>query len=106
MPKTPEGRLKEAVTKRLTALARFDRTLVWRKRHGSPMGLSGDPDIYGLWAGIHFEIELKAPGKNPTALQQFRRDEWMRAGARCFTVHSLQELHEALERIGPVNSTV
>ena len=96
---TPEGRLLAACKKRLDALHRFDPTFVWRKRHGSLFSKTGDPDITGLWAGKHFEIELKVPGKSPTTLQWFRLREWHDAGAFTFVVHNLEELNEALSQI-------
>jgi hypothetical protein len=63
------------------------------------MGQTGDPDLYGVWRGVPFEIELKIPGESPTLLQQHRLDQWRRAGALTFAVHSLDELTEALERV-------
>jgi hypothetical protein len=76
-----------------------DKTLVFRKRHGTLTAVAGDPDLYGVWRRIPFEIELKAEGKNPTILQAARLMEWELAGAFTFVVHSLQELESALEAI-------
>ena len=99
MPRTPEGRLLDAATARLKTLAASDPSFVWRKRHGSPMGQTGDPDLYGVWRGIPFEIELKIPGASPTPLQQHRLDQWRKAGARAFVVHDLDELTDALNQL-------
>lgn len=63
------------------------------------MGQTGDPDIYGVWGGVAFEIELKIPGKSPTAIQQHRLDQWRDAGALPFVVHSLDELRSSLDAI-------
>lgn len=101
-----EANLKASVAKRLDALHKRDPTFVWRKRHGSVMTKSGDPDIHGVWNGVPFEIELKRPGESPTLLQQFRLNEWAKAGCRTFVVHTLDELHQALEKLGPANSTL
>ena len=35
--------------------------VVVRKRHGTAMGVAGDPDLYGSIHGRHFEIEVKRP---------------------------------------------
>jgi hypothetical protein len=83
MPKSKplERNLQATVFRKLKALRAEDDRLAYRKRHGSIMGLTGDPDVYGLWAGIAWELELKAPGEIPTALQRERLDEWHKAGA-------------------------
>ena len=99
---TPEGRLLRAVERRLKQIAASDPTFTFRKRHGTPLGVSGDPDLYGLWRGAHWEIELKVPSKSPTLLQQFRLSQWAQAGARTFVVHSLPELEAAIGRLRPV----
>ena len=57
-----ESQLLRSIERRLRALAQADPSLQWRKRHGSPMSTAGDPDLYGLWHGVHWEMELKLPG--------------------------------------------
>jgi hypothetical protein len=91
-----ERSLQKSVLAHLEQLRRSDPTLVYRKRHGTVMGVRGDPDIYGLWGGLHFEIELKRPGEEPTVLQRARNQEWGLAGAFGFVVHSMPELRAAL----------
>jgi hypothetical protein len=81
MPKPLESSLKASTARKLKALRAQDNTLVYRKRHGSPMSIAGDPDFYGLWHGLHFELELKAPSQHPSPLQLQRHAEWARAGA-------------------------
>ena len=83
----------------LKKLSGEDPTLVFRKRHGSGMGLSGDPDVYVLWKGRHFEIELKRSGEDPTPLQRLRLEEWGKAGALVGVVRSLEDLREILARV-------
>jgi len=46
-----------------------------RKRRGG-MSNRGEPDLYGCIHGIHFEIEVKAPGNTPTKHQVARLEEW------------------------------
>lgn len=94
-----ERHIQASVIRRLKLLASLDPTLVWRKRHGSVMSVTGDPDLHGVWGGIPFEIELKAPGQSPTLLQSARLASWRRAGCQTFVVHSTSELDEALALI-------
>jgi hypothetical protein len=100
-PPPLERHLLRAVVDRLKLLQAFDKNLVFRKRHGSAHSMSGDPDLYGVWAGIPFEIELKPASKRLTELQAARLEEWQRAGAQTFVVHSLPELESALDQIHP-----
>jgi rubrerythrin len=53
--------------------------VVVRKRHGTVMGVGGDPDLYGVINGRHFEIEVKRPNDPAarlTKLQAQRLLEW------------------------------
>lgn len=43
----------------------------------------GDPDLYGCAMGVHFEIEVKIPGRYPTQVQEARLKEWRAHGAIC-----------------------
>jgi hypothetical protein len=70
-----------------------------RKRHGSVMGVAGDPDLYALYRGVHYEIELKAPGGRPTPLQQARLEEWRRAGAVTWVIDSMTVLRTLVAAI-------
>jgi hypothetical protein len=94
-----ESQLLASIGLRLKRLALADPRLVWRKRHGSAMTTAGDPDITGLWRGLHFEMELKVPGAKPTSLQCSRLAAWNRAGAMCFVIHSLAEFNVAIDTI-------
>jgi hypothetical protein len=94
-----ERSLQKSVLNHLKKLRQQDPTLVYRKRHGTALGKAGDPDIYGVWGGIHFEIELKAPGEEPTPLQRARHQEWGRAGGLVFILHSVVELPNVLDRL-------
>lgn len=94
-----ERHLQASVVKRLKKLQASDNTFVFRNRHGSVYGAAGDPDLYGLWRGLHFEIELKQPGQNPTPLQAQRLMAWESAGAHTFVVRSLFDLDRALHQL-------
>jgi hypothetical protein len=65
-----------------------------RKRHGSPYGMRGDPDVYGLINGHHFEMEIKLDKNTPTTLQEKRLEEWEKHGAIVTVVWSLAEAKE------------
>ena len=73
---------------------------VARKRWGTGMGISGDPDISGCVHGRHFEFEVKRPGEAPTPLQHKRMEEWRAAGAVVGVVTSVDEAHSLLRQNG------
>ena len=67
----------------MTALRRLPGVVV-RKRHGTVMGVAGDPDLYGTFNGRHFEIEVKRPGDPSSQLSELQTQrlmEWRLAGA-------------------------
>ena len=76
--------LEKAVVGRIKAALKKFPGVVVRKRHGTVMGVAGDPDLYGTINGRHFEIEVKRPN-DPSAqlteLQTQRLLEWKTSGA-------------------------
>ena len=52
--------LESAVVGRIVAALKKCPGIVVRKRHGTVMGMAGDPDLYGTINGRHFEIEEAA----------------------------------------------
>ena len=71
--------LEKVIVARIMAELRKYPGIVVRKRHGTVMGLAGDPDLYGAIRGHHFEIEVKrpdAPCSQLTKLQTERLREW------------------------------
>lgn len=99
MSKPLERHLQATVLRRLNALRARDNRLAFRKRHGSAMGVAGDPDVYGVWAGVAWELELKAPGEEPTPLQRARLSEWARAGCVTGVVDNPQAFDSFLARL-------
>ena len=70
--------LEKTVVNRIMATLKKIPGIVVRKRHGTGMGVAGDPDLYGSIDGRHFEIEVKRPDDRarPTPLQLERMEEW------------------------------
>jgi hypothetical protein len=89
--KPREASLLRAVEKELKA-----RGICYRKRHGSPYSVIGDPDIYFVIRGQHYEAELKRPGEKPTKVQEVRLREWGEAGACCALGSSIAEFRSWL----------
>jgi rubrerythrin len=91
---------KSVVGRIVAALKKHPGVVVVRKRHGTAMGVAGDPDLYGTIRGQHFEIEVKRPGdasSQLTKLQTERLLEWTIAGAITGVARSA---HEALVILG------
>lgn len=86
--------LESQVVGRIMAELRKRPGVVVRKRHGTAMGVTGDPDLYGSINGRHFEIEVKRPGyaaSRLTKLQVERLDEWKRVGALAGVARTVDE---------------
>jgi hypothetical protein len=65
-----------------------------RKRHGTVMGVAGDPDLYGTIRGRHFEIEVKRPNDRRSQLTQIQAAnllKWKLAGAITGVARSVDE---------------
>ena len=78
--------LEKAVVARIMAALQRIPGVVVRKRHGTVMGVAGDPDLYGSINGRHFEIEVKRPNdpsSQLTKLQETRLLQWN--GSRAIT---------------------
>ena len=72
---TPEGRIKAKVKKVLDALGAS-----WHMPVSTGFGKAGIADFVGCLQGKYFEIECKANGNKPTALQLAHAAEVRRAG--------------------------
>ena len=76
--------LEKAVVTRIVKALRSYRNVVVRKRHGTAMGVAGDPDLYGTINGRHFEIEVKRPCDSASQLSKLQTErllEWQLGGA-------------------------
>lgn len=72
---------------------------LFRKKHGSAMGVVGDPDIYGSVGGRMVVLEVKKDGNVPTKIQEHRLQEWKDAGAIAAVVHTAEEAMEVLRGV-------
>jgi hypothetical protein len=89
---------KAVVTRIMAALKKFPGVVV-RKRHGTAMGMAGDPDLYGTIRGRHFEIEVKRPNdpsSQLTELQTQRLLEWKLNGAITGVARSVEDARTIL----------
>ncbi len=85
--------LEKSIVGGIVTALRVQPGVVVRKRHGTAMGVAGDPDLYGAIDGRHFEIEVKRPdcASQLTELQAQRLREWARAGAITGVAHTAED---------------
>jgi len=69
-----------------------------RKVHGNAYS-SGEPDIDACVRGRAVKVEVKVPGRKPTAQQLARLRRWQEAQALAGWVTSLSELVELLDHL-------
>lgn len=96
--------LEKAVVVRIVKALRGYAQVVVRKRHGTAMGVTGDPDLYGTIGGRHFEIEVKRPNdpsSKLTELQTRRLMEWQQAGAITGVARSVEDALAILGLVRP-----
>jgi len=100
--------LEKAVVARIMGDLKTRPGVVVRKRHGTAMGVAGDPDLYGTIGGRHFEIEVKRPddpSSRLTKLQRRRLLEWKMAGAIVGVARSVDEAIQILSLAEPEQMT-
>ncbi len=66
------------------------------KRHGNSYAGGGKPDLTGAINGKRFELEVKRPGKKPTALQEREIEAWRTAGVVADVVTSVLDVQGVL----------
>lgn len=54
---------------------------LWRSEPRGPHSVAGVADIVGCYKGLYVEIELKAPGKYPTAWDGLSAIQWTHSAA-------------------------
>ena len=89
-----ETALSRAVQARFKALGGLAR-----KVHSSGYTGAGEPDIDACLHGRAIKVELKQPGKVPTAIQLATLRKWEAAGALAGWVRSVTELNELLSHL-------
>lgn len=93
---TPEGKVKDAIKKGLAllGLVQTSKAADVKPNHtgkfhmpvSNGMGVHGIPDFYGHYRGRFFEIEAKAEGEGPTALQRHQLHATAVTGAASFVI--------------------
>lgn len=69
------------------------------KVHGSASQQSGTPDLLGCVRGRFVAVELKQPGKKPSAIQMKRLRDWEAAGGLAGWCRTEVELDELLAHV-------
>ena len=82
-----ERTVKAAVRKRLEALGAYQHWPVQTGRGTRCL------DCHGCFGGVYFAIETKAPGKVPTAIQQYTIARIRAAGGLVFIIDSVEKAH-------------
>ena len=73
--------------------------------HGHEMQERGIPDLLCCWDGLFVAIELKEPGKEPDAIQQYHLEGIVKAKGYALVAVSLEEVQEGLHQIGDIVRT-
>ena len=87
-----EKSIVNAILKRLKSLDQCYAI----KLHGSMYSTRGTPDVLCVKDGQAYLLEVKQPGKKPTAIQEQEISKWNGAKAIARVVTSVQEALEAV----------
>lgn len=87
----PESRLVARIRQELDR-----RGWVSWKNHGGPMGTAGLPDIMAVANGRLLAVEVKQPGRSPTAIQRLWLERLAAHGAVTLVATSVDDVLEAL----------
>ena len=93
---TPEGQLKQQVTRHLKKMQREDEPIEFHKVHGNAMQRKGEPDVDIIFCGVAVKLELKAPGGKLTPLQRHRLARYRDCGALAACCETLDEVKHGL----------
>jgi hypothetical protein len=86
-----EAHLTRDVIAYLKALRQSGRRVWWVKLHGGPMQRSGVPDLLVVIDGRVVFVELKAPGNEPSRLQEHTIAQIEAAGGTAEWVDNLDD---------------
>ena len=67
--------------------------------HGHEMQERGIPDLLCCWDGLFIGIELKEPGEEPDAIQQYHLNNIASANGYAMIAHSLEDVQEGIQHI-------
>jgi len=112
---TPEGRVKEAITKLLISYSIYPAKAVGTQINQwdgwyimvvpTGMGVKGVCDYIGCYLGRFFAIEAKAPGGKVTKLQQMQMDAIRASGGKAFVVEGKDGTEELLRWLNAMKNS-
>lgn len=92
---TPEQKVQNRILSYLKTLKDAGMPIFYEKRQAGGFAYKkGIPDIYGCYAGIHFEVEVKRPGGSPSALQEKFEMIMKHAGAKYLRADNVEDFKQ------------
>lgn len=89
---TPEQKVQTKIISWLKTLRDQGLPIFYEKRQAGGFSYKkGIPDIYGCYAGQHFEVEVKRPGGSRSALQEKFEQIMINAGAKYAVINDAEE---------------
>lgn len=97
MPTKPETLLVNRILRELRA--RYGADLWITKVHGSLFQQRGLPDLVACYRGWYVAFEVKRPGEQPTALQEYTLGEITRSGGFARVISTVEDATLALDAL-------
>lgn len=96
----PEKRVQNAIVNYLNALRDEGYPVfVERRNAGGFSYKKGIPDLYAVVNGVHFEIEVKAPGEHLKTMQEKYRDKCKRLNMLWICAEDLLAVKEIVSKL-------
>ena len=97
---TEEGRIQASIEKYLKSLIDKGYPLWFEKRQAGGFSYKkGIADLYGVFNGLHFEVEIKRPGGQRSAMQEKWEERCLRTNTKYACCDSLQKFKTFFENV-------
>ena len=97
---TPEKRVQNACLDYLKKLADKGLPIMYERRQAGGFSYKmGAADVWFTIGGIHFELEIKAPGKSLRPMQEKWRDICESRGIMCMCIDNIETFEEFVDKL-------
>lgn len=99
MAQTPEGKIKKQITDLVDDLQKEGLKIYWERRDASGLNYrKGKADLFVVLAGLHIEVETKAPKGEQSAMQETWQRQCLALDIPYILAESKEEFLTKLEK--------
>lgn len=95
---TPEGIVQNKIINYLKKLRNEGKPIYWEKRQAGGFNYhKGASDLWIVYNGTHFEIEIKAKNGTQSSMQYLWQSEFKKINIDCYLVSSIEDAKEVID---------